>query len=59
MPVLSGSPALFAKTENDDKVALNRFKETLNYENGRYVVTWPWKMDGPDLPDNHGLALEI
>lgn len=44
-------------TENDDKVAINRFKETLNYENGRYAVTWPWKRDRPDLPENHGLAL--
>ena len=44
-------------TENDDNVALNRFNETLNYENGRYAVTWPWKRDRPDLPENHGLAL--
>ena len=44
-------------TENNDKVALNRFKETLNYENGRYAVTWPWKKDRPDLPENHGLAV--
>lgn len=43
--------------ETDDNITLNRFKETLNYENGRYTVTWPWKTEKPDLPENHGLAL--
>ena len=46
-------------TENDDNVALNIFNETLNYENGRYAVTWPWKRDRQDLSENHGLALGI
>ena len=23
----------------------------------RYIVTWPWKMDKPDLSENHGVAL--
>ena len=44
-------------TENNGKEALNRFKETLNYENGRYAVTWPWKKDRLDLPENYGLAV--
>ena len=30
-------------TESDDIKALNRFNETLSFENGRYSVTWPWK----------------
>ena len=37
---------------------MNRFNETLSYENGRYSFTWPWKKEKPDLPENHGLALE-
>ena len=44
-------------TESDDTKALNRFNETLSYKNGRYIVTWPWKKEKPDLPQNHGLAL--
>ena len=44
-------------TESDDTKALNRFNETLRFENGRYSVTWPWKKEKPDLPENHGLAL--
>ena len=43
--------------ETDDSIALKRFKQTSCYENGRYSVTWPWKSEKPDLPQNHGLAL--
>ncbi|XP_063415828.1 uncharacterized protein LOC134697479 [Mytilus trossulus] len=32
------------------------FKETLEYSNGRYYVTWPWKNDNIDLPVNRYLA---
>lgn len=35
---------------------MEKFRETLKYENGRYQVTWPWKNDLPDLPENRGLA---
>ena len=44
-------------TESDDTKALNRFNENLSYKNGRYIVTWQWKKEKPDLPQNHGLAL--
>ena len=43
--------------ELDDNIALNKFKETLRYENGRYTVAWPWKDEKPDLPENRALAL--
>ena len=36
---------------------MDRFNETLSFENGGYSVTWPWKKEKPDLPENHGLAL--
>ena len=43
--------------ELDDNITLNKFKETLRYENGRYTVAWPWKDEKPDLPENRALAL--
>ena len=39
-------------TESDDTKTMN------SYEKGRYSFTWPWKKEKPDLPENHGLALE-
>ena len=41
----------------DNDVALKKFSETLKYDQGRYSVTWPWKEDCPDLPENKALAL--
>ena len=43
--------------ESCDKEVLHTFKDTLRYENGRYKVTWPWKREKSDLPDNYTLAL--
>ena len=43
--------------ESDNDVALKKFSETLKYDEGRYTVTWPWKEEQPDLPDNRALAL--
>jgi hypothetical protein len=41
---------------SDDEKAMLNFKETLNRENGRYSVTWPWKGNSEELPENRGLA---
>ncbi|CAG2224942.1 unnamed protein product [Mytilus edulis] len=41
----------------EDSRVLEMFKETLEYSNGRYYVTWPWKNDNVDLPVNRDLAL--
>ncbi|CAC5404955.1 unnamed protein product [Mytilus coruscus] len=41
----------------EDSRALKMFKETLEYSNGRYYVTWPWKNDNVDLPVNRVLVL--
>ncbi|CAC5418971.1 unnamed protein product [Mytilus coruscus] len=41
----------------EDSRALEMFKETLEYSNGWYYVTWPWKNDKVDLPVNRVLAL--
>ena len=43
--------------ESDDDIAQKKFSETLKYEQGRYTVSWPWKEDQPDLPENRNLAL--
>ncbi len=40
----------------DDEIAMQKFQDTLKRQNGRYQVTWPWKEDIPDLPENRGLA---
>ena len=43
--------------KSDNDVALKKFSETLKYDEGRFTVTWPWKEELPDLPDNRALAL--
>lgn len=40
----------------DDDLAIENFNETIEYDKGRYNVTWPWKSKEPDLPENFGLA---
>ena len=42
-----------------DNEVLHTFKDTLRYENGGYKVTWPWKSEKSDLPDNYTLALGL
>ena len=39
-----------------DEEALRQFQETVQFHDGRYHVTWPWKSKEPDLPNNYGLA---
>ncbi len=38
-------------------IAMEKFNETLQFDDNRYHVTWPWKEDKPDLPTNRELAL--
>ena len=42
--------------ETDDDLALQRFNESVRLGNNRYQVTWPWKEEDPNLPDNFELA---
>ena len=43
-------------TSDDDK-ALEMFNNTVKFEDGRYLVTWPWKESHPSLPENYQLAV--
>ena len=42
---------------SEDDVALDHFNKTVKFFDGRYMVTWPWKEENPDLPENYQLAL--
>lgn len=42
---------------NDDDVAMETFRNTLKFKDKRYQVTWPWKSENPDLPQNRQLAI--
>ena len=37
--------------------ALDHFNNTVKFVDGRYMVTWPWKEENPDLPENYQLAI--
>ncbi|XP_062602892.1 uncharacterized protein LOC134264633 [Saccostrea cucullata] len=41
---------------SDDDKALKNFNDTIKLVNGRYQVTWPWKDEQPELPENRELA---
>ena len=41
----------------DDKIAMDNFKDTLTFEDNRYQVTCPWKIDNLDLPKKRELAM--
>ena len=43
--------------ESGDDKALRKFSETVQFEDVRYRVTWPWKEERPMLPSNYDLAL--
>ena len=38
--------------ENDDDKALQKFNETIHFEDRRYQVIWSWKEESPSLPTN-------
>jgi len=41
---------------SSDEKAMHKFKETVQFHDGRYQVTWPWKDENPELPSNKELA---
>ena len=43
-------------TSDNDK-ALENFNNTVQFADGRYSVTWPWRESSPPLPENYQLAM--
>ncbi|MCP4486384.1 MAG: DDE-type integrase/transposase/recombinase, partial [Gammaproteobacteria bacterium] len=41
----------------DDDIALAKFNASVQFENERYEVQWPWKDDQLEMPDNYPLAM--
>ncbi|XP_053406426.1 uncharacterized protein LOC128559229 [Mercenaria mercenaria] len=45
--------------KSGDEITMSHFQKTVKCsDDGRYEVTWPWKDEFPELPENRGLALE-
>ena len=40
----------------DDDRALDKFNNTICYQEGRYFITWPWKSDDVELLENFDVA---
>ena len=40
----------------DDDRALEKFNNTISYQEGRYFIAWPWKSDDTELPENFDVA---
>ena len=41
----------------EERLGLNKVKDSLKYEKGRYRVSIPWKDEKPELPDTKPMAL--
>ena len=42
--------------QTEDDIALEKFQNSVRFVNGRYFVSWPWKDEQCDLPENFQLA---
>ena len=40
----------------DDDVAMEHFENSIQYSDGRYHVSWSWKTNNVELPDNYELS---
>ena len=40
----------------DDDMATEHFENSIQDSDGRYHVSWPWKTNNVELPDNYELA---
>ena len=45
------------KENTQDEIASENFKQTLAFKDNRYQVTWPWKDEIHEIPENRPLAL--
>jgi len=42
--------------EDEDQAAIEAFTKSICRVDGRYIVSWAWKDENPDLPSNFGMA---
>ena len=35
---------------------MEKFNNTISYQEGRYFIAWPWKSDDTELPENFDVA---
>ena len=40
-----------------EELVIKRFKNSVQFKEGRYEVTMPWKSDAAELPDNYDMAV--
>lgn len=45
------------QVDTDDEIAMKKFRETIQYKDKRYFVTWPWKNEETDISLNRELAV--
>ena len=43
-------------TPSSDDVAVTHLHDTIQYNDGRYVVSWPWKSNADELPSNFDIS---
>lgn len=46
-----------SESDVTDDLVLEKFRQTVRFENNRYVVRWPWKQENPQLPSNFRMAM--
>ena len=44
-------------SKESDEEAIEKFCNTIKFEEGRYQITWPWKLNGVGVSDNFEVAL--
>jgi len=48
---------VYSPLSSDDDGALEIFNNSVKFEDGRYMVSWPWKESPQLLPENYQLAV--
>lgn len=43
----------------NDEMTMQKFRDSVKFENGRYQVTWLWREEKFDLPINRQLAMGL
>ncbi len=46
-----------SKLNNQNDLVLEKFHQTVRFENGRFVVRWPWKVQNLKLPTHFRMCM--